>query len=162
MKNWTTAVTQFLNDESGATAIEYGLIVALIATGAPAFSQSILLDHRTATYGNPLPGAGTRAASANSRNMRTLVTFNALPAQGEFEILGQVDVHSRWFGSTSKATKLLAEKARSMGGNAVVEARVWQAPAFPAMVAPHGSGIVVRIDNVELLEKLADSASSWE
>jgi pilus assembly protein Flp/PilA len=31
MKNWTTAVTQFLNDESGATAIEYGLIAGLIS-----------------------------------------------------------------------------------------------------------------------------------
>jgi pilus assembly protein Flp/PilA len=31
MKNFKAAVDAFLNDESGASAVEYGLIVALIA-----------------------------------------------------------------------------------------------------------------------------------
>ena len=31
MKNFKAAVDVFLNDESGASAVEYGLIVALIA-----------------------------------------------------------------------------------------------------------------------------------
>lgn len=95
-------------------------------------------------------------------NNKTLVTFNRLPAQGDFEILGRIDVHSRWFGSTGKAMTLLAEKARSLGANAVVEASVWLAPAFPATAAPHGTGIAVRINDHQLLEKLADSSSTWE
>lgn len=41
----TTLFARFLNDESGATAIEYGLIAALIAVGlivgARAFSTSV-------------------------------------------------------------------------------------------------------------------------
>lgn len=31
MNKWTTSVERFLKDESGATAIEYGLIAGLIA-----------------------------------------------------------------------------------------------------------------------------------
>ncbi|MBS1139290.1 MAG: hypothetical protein H6R13_743 [Proteobacteria bacterium] len=138
------------------------LLIALFASGAPAFAQSILLDHRTATYGNPLKTGGAQSPTATTLNTRTLVTFNALPAEGDFEVLGQIDVHSRWFGTTSKAMKLLAEKSKFIGGNAVVESRVWLAPAFPAMIAPHGSGIAVRINDQKLLESLADSASTWE
>jgi len=137
------------------------LVIFLVLSGWPAVAQSTLLDPVTATYGSPWLGSGMKGASTNPFN-RTLVTSNALPAEGDFEILGRIDVQSQWFGGTSKATKLLAEKARSMGGNAVVESQVWQAPAFPAIVAPHGSGIAVRINDRELLESLADSASNWE
>lgn len=31
MKNWTTSIERFIKDESGATAIEYGLIAGLIS-----------------------------------------------------------------------------------------------------------------------------------
>lgn len=134
-----------------------GIGLACTTAGA----QSMLLDHRTATYGNPWHGS-TAGPSAHTLNTKTLITFNSLPAQGDFQILGRIEVYSRWFGSTRKAMALLGEKARSMGANAVVEAGVWQAPAFPATVAPHGTGIAVRINDPRLLEKLADSSSSWE
>lgn len=133
--------------------------IGLVCTTAGA--QSVLLDHRTATYGTPWHGS-TSGPSAHTLNTKTLITFNSLPAQGDFQILGRIEVYSRWFGSTRKAMALLGEKARSMGANAVVEAGVWQAPAFPATVAPHGTGIAVRINDPQLLEKLADSSSTWE
>jgi pilus assembly protein Flp/PilA len=47
MKNWTTAVTQFLNDESGATAIEYGLIAGLISVVIAASVTTIGGDLKT-------------------------------------------------------------------------------------------------------------------
>ena len=31
MKNWTSSIERFIKDESGATAIEYGLIAGLIS-----------------------------------------------------------------------------------------------------------------------------------
>jgi len=141
------------------------LRLSLAAAAGLAFTQanaqSVLLNHQTATYGNPWP-SGTTGPSARTLNSKTLVTFNSLPAQGDFEVLGRIEVYSRWFGSTRKAMTLLGEKARSMGANAVVETGVWQAPAFPATVAPHGTGIAVRINDYQLLEKLADSSSTWE
>lgn len=138
------------------------LAAALMLFGASASAQSILIDSRSATYGNPWPAGSAKGPTATTLNTRTLVTFNSLPAQGDYEVIGRIEVYSRWFGSTRKAMALLGEKARSMGANAVVEAGVWQAPAFPATVAPHGTGIAVRINDHQLLEKLADAASTWE
>lgn len=137
------------------------LLAAAYLSCTAANAQSVLLDHRTATYGTPWHG-NTTGPSAHTLNTKTLVTFNSLPAQGDFEILGRIEVYSRWFGSNRKAMTMLSEKAKSMGANAVVEAGVWQAPAFPATAAPHGTGIAVRIKDIQLLEKLADSTSTWE
>lgn len=138
------------------------LAVAIALICPVVFAQSILIDNRTATYGNPWLASGTKGPTATTLNSRTLVTLNALPAEGDYEVIGRIEVYSRWFGSTRKAMTLLGEKARSMGANAVVEATIWQAPAFPATVAPHGTGIAVRINDHQLLEKLADSSSTWE
>lgn len=139
-----------------------GLIVPLLVAGLPAGAQSILLDSRSATYGNPWVTPRAPVASSAGGDSKVLVTASALPAKGDFEALGALHVQSRWPGGTGKANKLLAEQARGMGANAVVEARAWQALAFPAVVAPHGSGIAVRIADDELLRSLAGSGSSWE
>lgn len=138
------------------------LAVAIALTCPAVSAQSILIDNRTATYGNPWPAGSAKGPTATTLNTRTLVTFNRLPATGDYEVIGPIEVYSRWFGSPRKAMTLLGEKARSMGANAVVEAGVWLAPAFPATVAPHGTGIAVRINDHQLLEKLADSSSTWE
>lgn len=100
--------------------------------------------------------------SSEARSDKILVTFNALPAAGNFEVLGPIYVFKRWFGGTGAAMSLLGEKARSMGANAVVESSVWLAPAFPAQVAPHGKGIAVRVNDPKLLQALADESSTWE
>lgn len=47
MKNWTTSVEQFLKDESGATAIEYGLIAGLISVVIAASVTTIGTDLKT-------------------------------------------------------------------------------------------------------------------
>jgi pilus assembly protein Flp/PilA len=64
MKNWTTAVTQFLNDESGATAIEYGLIAGLISVVIAVALTTIGADLKTifTTIGTKLTAAATPAA----------------------------------------------------------------------------------------------------
>jgi pilus assembly protein Flp/PilA len=53
-------VTRFLNDESGATAIEYGLIVALMATiiVAAVTALGVNLKGAFATVGGKLDAAG--------------------------------------------------------------------------------------------------------
>lgn len=109
----------------------------------------------------PPPEASTTVVQSIPTD-KILVTFNQLPPEGAYQVIGPISVYKRWFGGTGAAMTLLGEKARSLGANAVVETRVWLAPAFPAQVAPHGSGIAVRIDDPVLLHALADEASSWE
>lgn len=61
MKNLTNAVTQFLNDESGATAIEYGLIAGLISVVIAASVTTIGTDLKTifASIATKLTAAAT-------------------------------------------------------------------------------------------------------
>ncbi len=138
------------------------LLLALLVTGWPAGAQSILLDSTTATYGNPWVTPMLQGSSASSLGTKVLITTSVLPVKGEFETLGALYVKSGWPGSTDKARKLLAEQAKGMGANVVVEARVWQGLAFPAVVAPQGSGIAILVRDSEQLESLVSSGSTWE
>lgn len=56
----TKLITKFLNDESGATAIEYGLIAALLCVGIAAAMTS-LKTQVVATFNS----AGTAMTTAN-------------------------------------------------------------------------------------------------
>ncbi|PKO39112.1 MAG: hypothetical protein CVU33_06375 [Betaproteobacteria bacterium HGW-Betaproteobacteria-6] len=138
------------------------LLLALVLPGWPVGAQSILLDPNTATYGPPWVTPMPQGSSASPRDTKVLITTSALPVQGDFETLGALYVKSGWPGSTSKAKKLLAEQAKGLGANVVVEARVWQGLAFPAVVAPQGSGIAILVRDSEQLESLVSSGSTWE
>jgi pilus assembly protein Flp/PilA len=64
MKNWTTSIERFLKDESGATAIEYGLIAGLISVVIAASVTTIGTDLKTifGTIATKLTAAATPAA----------------------------------------------------------------------------------------------------
>lgn len=96
------------------------------------------------------------------RGDKILVTKKSLPATGAYEVIESISVYSRWFGTKDDALRMLRERARDMGANAVVDSVTWLAPAFPATVAPHAMGTAVRIREIELLEAMADSTSTWE
>jgi hypothetical protein len=122
----------------------------LLLLGLPGLAQA---------EGQVLPEwLSTRYARAG----KVLVTFNKVPATIDYEVIGPVEIYSRWFGGFGTARGLLGEKARQMGANAVVETGLWLAPSFPVPVAPHARGIAVRIPDIWDLERLADSASTWE
>jgi len=97
-----------------------------------------------------------------AREGKILVTFNKVPTTIDYELIGPIDVYARWFGSNATARALLAERARAMGANAVVETMIWQAPSFPVPAAPHAYGVAVRIPDIWDIERLADKWSSWE
>jgi pilus assembly protein Flp/PilA len=67
MNNSLIAIKNFINDEQGATAIEYGLLVALISlaliAGASAFGAGLgdLFDKLADCLANP--GTGTAACT---------------------------------------------------------------------------------------------------
>jgi hypothetical protein len=139
-----------------------GLAVALsfVLSGGNAYGQQRdpKADARSATYyGLPEFAHGSYLSSG-----RVLVTFNALPADGAYEVIGPISVYKRGYGGLATARQLLANRARELGANAVVEAGVWLAPAFPAKVAPHGAGIAVRVMHPDVLQSLMDDYSSWE
>lgn len=93
---------------------------------------------------------------------KVLITYNTLPESGNFEVVGPIYATKRWFGGADVVTKSLGEQARALGANAVVDFKLWWAPAFPVPAAPHGKGIAVKVNDQALLKTLVDDASYWE
>lgn len=76
---------------------------------------------------------------------RVFVTSASLPATVQHEVLGTVDVGKAWYGSSEKVHEPLADGARKLGADAVVEVKSWFQPSGWAWAAPHGSGKAVKI-----------------
>jgi hypothetical protein len=93
-----------------------------------------------------------------------LLINSALPAGVAHDVIGRVDVFQRSYGGIGDAAKLLGNKGREVGANAIVEYRVWLAPAGFAAAAPHGTGIAVRVRDARRLEELGRTggAARWE
>ncbi len=73
------------------------------------------------------------------------VTSEALPDTARYEVLGELEVGRVWYGGQDKALVQLAEGARQLGADAVVEVKTWHQPAGWSWSAPHGSGKAVKI-----------------
>jgi len=76
---------------------------------------------------------------------RVFVTSATLPATAKYEVLGSLEVGKVWYGSSKNVLTSLAEGARKLGADAVVEVKTWYQPSGWSWAAPHGSGKAVRI-----------------
>ena len=64
-----------------------------------------------------------------------------------YEALGTLDVGTIWYGGGDKVDQQMADRARAMGADAVINVRRWRQPSGFAWAAPHGSGQAVKILN---------------
>jgi hypothetical protein len=76
---------------------------------------------------------------------RVWVTRASLPPTLRFEVLGQLDVGKVWYGPAHEVLRSLADGARKLGADAVIEVRTWHQPSGWSWAAPHGSGKAVKI-----------------
>src|SRR5262245_30269593 len=91
---------------------------------------------------------------------KVLVLTRPMPPDIEHEVIGKIDVAERGFGGIADAFRALGDKGREVGANAIVDARVWLAPAFPSPAAPHGKGVAVRVKDPKKLQELVEGR--WE
>jgi len=91
------------------------------------------------TAGQPL--SSTRYAAHTNK---IFVTEESLPSSVSCELLESIEVGKVWYGSSRDVKKSLADRARMIGANAVVEVKSWHQPAGWSWAAPHGSGKAVR------------------
>ena len=75
---------------------------------------------------------------------RIRVTTESLPA-GTYTAIGQVDAGSNWYGPDTDAEKMMADRARAMGADAIIQAKLWHQPSGFSWAAPHGSGLAVKL-----------------
>lgn len=105
------------------------------------------------------PRTATEPANTNP----ILIYEEGLPPGVDYEVVdAEVEVAKRWYGPVADIHNMLADKARKLHANAIINVHVWYAPNFPAFAAPHGSGIAVRVKDLEKLKNsVRAEASHW-
>ena len=91
---------------------------------------------------------------------KVFFTEQSLPSTVKFELISTIDVGKVWYGSSKSVYKSMAERARQLGANAVVQVRTWHQPSGYSWSAPHGSGQAIRVDDIHELKALS-LQGSW-
>ena len=90
--------------------------------------------------------ASTQSSTAYSGHQRKVfVTEQALPASEKYEVVEQIEVGKIWYGESKSVVQAMADRARQIGADAVVEAKTWRQPSGFSWSAPHGSGKAIKL-----------------
>jgi hypothetical protein len=93
----------------------------------------------------------SNAKKAAAHTEKILFLDNALPANVKYETIGEINIGKVWYGGSDALLDEMANKARSLGADAVIEIGTWKQPSGFAWAAPHASGKAVRILNKKLV-----------
>jgi hypothetical protein len=110
---------------------------------------------------NPFIIINTTQSSPASNNQypvytgKVFITEQSLPVSIEFDLISTVDVGKVWYGSSNNVYTSMADKARALGANAIIQAKTWYQPSGFSWAAPHGSGQAIKIKDMNKLEPLA-------
>jgi hypothetical protein len=83
---------------------------------------------------------------------KVFVTSQSLPSSIAFDSISRIDVGTIWYGSPDKALALMADRARELGANAVINAKTWRQPSGFSWAAPEASGVAVHIKDIKAIE----------
>ena len=95
-------------------------------------------------------GTKTQMIAANAHAPITgpvLVVKGPLPEQVKYEVIAQVKAVRARYGKADVALRMLANQARALGCDAVIEVDTWFSPTIGAWASPHAQGKAVRITN---------------
>jgi hypothetical protein len=90
---------------------------------------------------------------------KVFVSEQSLPPSVSYRVLSTIEVGKIWYGSSKDVLVSMADRARELGANAVVDVKTWHQPSGFSWAAPHGSGQAVHIDDVHQLEVLQPQGS---
>jgi hypothetical protein len=90
---------------------------------------------------------------------RVFITEQSLPAGVDFELLSTIDVGKIWYGSSENVLISMADRARELGANGIIQAKTWTQPSGFSWAAPHGSGQAVRMSDINAIESLGIKVS---
>jgi hypothetical protein len=85
---------------------------------------------------------------------KVFVTEQSLPAVVPFDLIGTIDIGKVWYESSDDVLTAMADRARELGANAVIQVKTWHQPSGFSWYAPHGSGQAVWIKDVSVLDPL--------
>lgn len=119
-------------------AAPIALLLLLLLTACNAHSPAIV--HST-TDSTPNVAAGKYPP--HTRPVR--VSEAGLPPGVAYEVLEKIDFGSAWYGDFDVVDKHLAERARAIGADAVINVKHWHQPSGFSWSAPHGSGEAIKL-----------------
>lgn len=79
------------------------------------------------------------------RTGKVFMTKGVLPASAKFESIAQIDTGKVSYGDTDVVFIDMANKARELGADAVIQVVSWYQVAAWAWAAPHGKGHAIKI-----------------
>ncbi|MEI7729546.1 MAG: hypothetical protein WCO56_08230 [Verrucomicrobiota bacterium] len=111
--------------------------VLVLATGCSTHSPMRILNKVYVKYQSPT----TYAAHTN----KVFVTEASLENSIQRDRLGQIDVGMVVSSPKDAVLKRMANKARELGADAVIDVHIWYQPAGWSWKTPHGEGKAVRL-----------------
>src|SRR5258708_1284280 len=87
------------------------------------------------TAHDPFIIRNTTSASVQSpityraHDRKVFLTQQPLPAYTHYELLEKIEVGKIWYGSTKDISQSMADRARQIGADAVVEVKTWRQPS---------------------------------
>lgn len=112
------------------------MLAALMITGLVAGCAERIV---TPVAGN----AAVKTYPAHGKQVR--VIRSPLPESARYEALAQVKAIEDGYGELATAERRLADEARKLGADAVINVKAWHAPRPTAWASPHAEGLAVKI-----------------
>jgi len=76
-----------------------------------------------------------------------LLTQANLPPEIQYQIVDNLDVSKKTYGSSDHVKRELADEARNKGADAIIGLKIWFSPSLFGWATPHASGIAIKIIN---------------
>jgi hypothetical protein len=130
------------------------LVCSLLALGgcSTAHDPFIIRDTTSASMQSPI--------TYPAHNRKVFLTQQLLPADIHYELIEKIEVGKIWYGSTKDVSQSIADRARQIGADAVVEMKTWRQPSGFSWAAPHGSGKAVRLSE-NATNSLSNLKGQW-
>jgi hypothetical protein len=124
-----------------------GLSLVLALAGCAAHSPMIM-KNTVDVDANP----NVKAAAHNNK---VLFVENTLPSNVKYDVLGEINIGKIWYGGGDALLDEMADKARALGADAVIEVGTWKQPSGFAWAAPHASGKAIKLLNKKSVDMKA-------
>jgi len=94
-------------------------------------------------------------------NKRVFITHAHLPETAKYETLAKIDVGKATYGTYDYVYENMADSAREIGADAVVDVETWMQPGGWGWSTPHGRGVAVKITEAESVD-LQNLSGYWK
>ena len=131
----------------------YGVYLRTLAVTA-ALLTAACSAHNPLIVSNKTLSSQVSESKFPSQSDKVFFTEQSLPSSVGFELISTIDVGKVWYGSSKDVYISMADRARQLGANAVIQVKTWHQPSGFSWAAPHGSGQAIHISDIHQLDAL--------